>query len=36
MTIHLWARRPIVALRTICKERRSEQELLRYDWDAID
>ncbi len=36
MTIHLWAHRPIIALRTFCKERRSEQELLRYDWDAID
>jgi len=36
MTLHVWARRPVVALRVLCKEKRSEEELLRYDWAAID
>ena len=36
MTLHVWARRPVLALRALCKEKKSEEELLRYDWAAID
>jgi hypothetical protein len=36
ITLHLWARRPVLALRALCKEKKSEEELLRYDWAAID
>jgi hypothetical protein len=36
MTLHVWARWPLLALRALCKEKRSEEELLRYGWAAID
>lgn len=36
ITLHVWARRPVLALRALCKEKKSEEELLRYDWAAID
>lgn len=36
MTLHVWARRPVLALRALCKEKKSEEELLRYDYAAID
>lgn len=35
-TLHVWARRPVYALRTLCNEKKNEEELLRYNWDAID
>lgn len=36
ITLHVWARRPVLALRALCKEKKGEQELLRYDYAAID
>lgn len=36
ITLHVWARRPVLALRALCKEQRSQDELVRYDWVTID
>lgn len=36
MTLHVWALRPVLALRTLCNEKKSEEELLQYNWGAID
>ncbi|MFY4728769.1 hypothetical protein [Nitrospira sp. BLG_2] len=36
ITLHVWARRPVLALRALCKEKKSEEELLRYDWASLD
>ena len=34
--LHVWSRRPVLALRALCKAEKSQEELLRYDWSAID
>lgn len=36
ITLRVWARRPVLALRALCNEKKSEEELLRYDWASLD
>lgn len=36
ITLHVWARRPVHALRTLCNEKKSEEQLLQHDWASLD